>query len=244
MRSTKITLPLKWQLKSSGHQIIIEAGETGLFSAAVNFVCVCERERETHQGYAGAQLNLKPHWQTYCTNEMPVSQRGQCETRSVGGRRAGDPNSTQQHLIRIITPGEHGRGRKQWGERGHGHMLLTLSHTDRAHSSKTREQQLHASPRLPQTFHTHTQSPLSPINGACVWYVCMWKTELVMSAQLRNISALLGDVIIHLWGCQERRLGTGRQGGWLTRTEVWARGADWGKWDSMTAASFSAEVMS
>lgn len=48
VRSTKITLPLKWQLKSSGHQIIIEAGETGLFRAAVNFVCVCVSGRERH----------------------------------------------------------------------------------------------------------------------------------------------------------------------------------------------------
>lgn len=51
----------------------------------------------------------------------------------------------------------------------------------------------------------HRTHPLPPINDACVWYVGLWKTVLVMSVQLRNISALLGDVMIHLWVCQRRR---------------------------------------
>lgn len=55
-------------------QDITEARETVCCELALTqtvCVCVCLR----HQGYAGAQFNLESHWQTYCNNETPVSQR-------------------------------------------------------------------------------------------------------------------------------------------------------------------------
>lgn len=89
------------------------------------------------------------------------------------------------------------------GERTWTHAFNTELHWQGTNQRDTRAAALWPPP-TPSLTHTHTH-PLPPINGACVWYVCTWKTALVISVQLRNISALLGDVMIHLWGCQRRR---------------------------------------
>lgn len=68
---------------------------------------------------------------------------------------------------------------------------LTLSCIDRAHASKTRELQRYVVPFVPpKHHHHHHHHPLT----MCVFDMCDVRTEkaaLVMSLQLRNISALL-----------------------------------------------------
>lgn len=57
--------------------------------------------------------------------------------RAEDGRTTA-PNSTQQHLIQIITRGETRERRRPTGG---GHALFTLSCIDRARSSQTAEPQ-------------------------------------------------------------------------------------------------------
>lgn len=56
----------------------------------------------------------------------------------------------------------------------------------------------------------------------------IWKTALLMSVQLRNISALLGDVMIHLWGCQRRRGEPWDRRGGRDTDWYWAK-REWGE---------------
>lgn len=62
---------------------------------------------------------------TRCLSARGASTRAGASGREGegGGGREEAPNSTQQHLIQIITPGEHGGAGKQGGERGHGHTV-------------------------------------------------------------------------------------------------------------------------
>lgn len=194
------------------------------------FVCVWEstkKERERRErdirdmrGHSSiSNLTDRHITLTRCLSARgPVWETGHGRDRE---RMGGDPNSTLQPVIRIITRREHGRGAKQWRIRRTWTPVLNseLRWQGRARSSKTLW-------LLP--FHTPhpPHQPRTPIKAVCVWYVCIGKTDPVMSTQLGNISALPGDVMIHLWGRQRKTGGGGGGGGLGPRTSRESR-----RWD-------------
>lgn len=125
---------------------------------------------------------------------MPVSQRASVRD-GVSGREKG-----VRMRVRLLIPhssiGSRSLHRENMGEEGNNEgreemdTLNTELHWQGAYQ-----------PDTPTAMLNHRPS----INEACVWYVGTWKTVLVMLVQLRNISALLGYVMIHSWACQWRR---------------------------------------